>query len=44
MAGIVTEVPFPTYPHGFPPEVVEAFTGITGRPPLGNVPAWDRDY
>ena len=39
MAGIVTEVPFPTYPDGFPAEVVEAFTGITGRAPLGNVTA-----
>ncbi len=39
MAGIVTEVPFPTYPDGFPPDVVDAFTGITGKPPLGNVPA-----
>ncbi len=26
MTGVVTEVPFPTYPDGFPPEVVEAFT------------------
>jgi phosphopentomutase len=39
MAGIVTEVPFPTYPHGFPPDVIAAFTGITGRAPLGNKPA-----
>lgn len=39
MAGIVTEVPFPTYPHGFPQEVVERFTAITGKPPLGNEPA-----
>jgi len=39
MAGIVTEVPFPTYPDGFPPEVVDAFTAITGKPPLGNVAA-----
>ncbi|MGD0050298.1 MAG: phosphopentomutase [Vulcanimicrobiaceae bacterium] len=39
MAGVVTEVPFPTYPSGFPPEVVEAFTAIVGRPPLGNVAA-----
>lgn len=39
MAGVVTEVPFPTYPEGFPPEVVEAFTAICGVPPLGNVPA-----
>ena len=39
MAGIHTEVPFPTYPDGFPPEVVDAFTAICGKPPLGNVPA-----
>jgi len=39
MAGIHTEVPFPTYPNGFPPEVVEAFRAICGREPLGNVPA-----
>ncbi|GAC1417227.1 MAG: phosphopentomutase [Candidatus Velthaea sp.] len=40
MAGIVTAVPFPTYPDGFPIEVVEAFTAICGgRAPLGNVAA-----
>jgi phosphopentomutase len=39
MTGVVTEVPFPTYPDGFPPDVVEAFTSIVGKPPLGNVPA-----
>ena len=39
MAGVVTEVPFPTYPDGFPDEVVTAFTSICGKPPLGNVPA-----
>jgi phosphopentomutase len=39
MAGIVTEVPFPTYPDGFPAEVVDAFTAIAGKAPLGNVPA-----
>ncbi len=39
MAGIVTAVPFPTYPHGFPAEVVEQFTRITGVAPLGNRPA-----
>jgi phosphopentomutase len=39
MAGIHTEVPFPTYPHGFPPDVVEAFAAICGLPPLGNVAA-----
>lgn len=36
MAGIVTAVPFPTYPNGFPPEVIEAFTRIVGKEPLGN--------
>ena len=39
MAGIVTEIPFPTYPAGFPPDVVAAFSAICGKPPLGNVPA-----
>jgi phosphopentomutase len=39
MAGVVTEVPFPTYPDGFPAEVIERFTAICGKPPLGNVPA-----
>jgi phosphopentomutase len=36
MAGIITETPFPTYPNGFPPEVIEKFTAIAGKPPLGN--------
>jgi phosphopentomutase len=39
MAGIVTEVPFPTYPDGFPKDVIDAFTAIVGKPPLGNVAA-----
>ncbi|HEY5340839.1 MAG TPA: phosphopentomutase, partial [Candidatus Aquilonibacter sp.] len=39
MAGIVTEIPFPTYPDGFPAEVIDAFTAIVGKPPLGNIPA-----
>src|SRR5579884_445253 len=36
MAGIVTDVPFPTYPNGFPQEIVDEFTRIAGKPPLGN--------
>jgi phosphopentomutase len=36
MAGIITETPFPTYPNGFPQVVVDAFTLIAGKPPLGN--------
>jgi len=39
MAGIITVVPFPTYPDGFPAEVVDEFTRITGKVPLGNIPA-----
>jgi len=39
MMGVFTEVPFPTYPRGFPPDVVAAFTQIVGKPPLGNKPA-----
>lgn len=39
MMGITTTVPFPTYPNGFPKDVVEAFARITGKLPLGNIPA-----
>jgi phosphopentomutase len=39
MAGVHTEVPFPTYPRGFPPEVLGAFAAICGVRPLGNIPA-----
>src|SRR5271165_3528035 len=39
MTGIHTETPFPTYPSGFPPEVIAAFSAICGTAPLGNVPA-----
>ena len=39
MAGIITVVPFPTYPEGFPQEIVDEFTRIAGKAPLGNEPA-----
>ncbi|MBZ5554735.1 MAG: phosphopentomutase [Acidobacteriia bacterium] len=39
MAGILTEVAFPTYPHGFPPYLIEAFEKAIGRKTLGNIPA-----
>jgi phosphopentomutase len=40
MAGIVLSRAFPTYPDGFPPEVVSRFISETGVPGiLGNVPA-----
>jgi len=36
MAGIFTETPFPTYPNGFPPEVIQAFEKEVGVGTLGN--------
>lgn len=39
MMGIHTETPFPTYPQGFPPEVIQAFEARIGRGTLGNYPA-----
>jgi phosphopentomutase len=39
MAGILLERPFPLYPHGFPPEVIELFEARIGRKILGNKPA-----
>jgi phosphopentomutase len=36
LMGIVTPVPMPTYPHGFPSEVIEEFAHRTGRGVLGN--------
>src|SRR5262249_26395053 len=39
MAGIITARPFPTYPNGFPPRVIEPFQGAIGREVLGNKPA-----
>ena len=37
MAGVVLERPFPTYPDGFPPEVIQPFEAAIGREVLGNV-------
>ncbi|MHB0999015.1 MAG: phosphopentomutase [Armatimonadota bacterium] len=39
MAGIITEHPFPTYPHGFPPDVIDQLEKAIGRKILGNVVA-----
>lgn len=39
MCGIILEKPFPTYPHGFPAEVISAFEQAIGRKTLGNYPA-----
>ncbi|HEX9343558.1 MAG TPA: phosphopentomutase, partial [Actinomycetota bacterium] len=39
MMGVVLQTPFPTYPHGFPAEVIEPFEAAIGRRVLGNRPA-----
>jgi phosphopentomutase len=39
MTGIVLDEPFPLYPEGFPPEIIEPFEAKVGRQVLGNVPA-----
>ena len=38
MAGVISEVPLPTYPDGFPQEVLDAFSKATGRGILCNKP------
>jgi phosphopentomutase len=39
IAGLHLERPFPTYPGGFPQELIDRFTRATGRGVIGNVPA-----
>ncbi|HPP76171.1 MAG TPA: phosphopentomutase, partial [Armatimonadota bacterium] len=39
LAGLVTNEPFPVYPNGFPPEVIEPFEKAIGRGILANKPA-----
>ncbi|HZQ04469.1 MAG TPA: phosphopentomutase [Gaiellaceae bacterium] len=39
LMGIVTPQPMPTYPHGFPDQVIDPFMNRTGRGVLGNYPA-----
>jgi phosphopentomutase len=36
LMGLVTDVPFPTYPEGFPADVLDDFTARTGYGVLGN--------
>ena len=38
LAGVVSPTPLPTYPNGFPAEVLDAFTQATGRGVLCNKP------
>ncbi|MEP6781621.1 MAG: phosphopentomutase [Gemmatimonadaceae bacterium] len=39
IAGVHLAKPFPTYPNGFPPDVIEQFERLTGRPVIGNIVA-----
>ncbi len=39
LAGVVLDRPFPTYPEGFPPEIIEPLQRAIGMEVLGNVPA-----
>lgn len=39
IAGLILDKPFPTYPNGFPPEVIDEFEKAIGRKTLGNYPA-----
>jgi phosphopentomutase len=39
ISGVILDRPFPTYPNGFPPEVIETFEKAIGSPVLGNVAA-----
>ena len=39
LMGVVLDHPMPTYPHGFPPELVTRFEAAIGRHVLGNYPA-----
>ena len=38
IAGIISEKPFPTYPNGFPEEILKPFEERTGRKVLCNLP------
>jgi phosphopentomutase len=38
IAGLISEKPFPTYPNGFPPEVLKQFEERTGRKVICNLP------
>jgi phosphopentomutase len=39
MAGVVTDQAFPTFPRGFPPEIIGPLAKLAGRPIIGNKPA-----
>ncbi|HHX87308.1 MAG TPA: phosphopentomutase [Firmicutes bacterium] len=39
LAGLILDNPFPVYPQGFPPEIIEPFEQAIGRKVLGNIAA-----
>ncbi len=39
LMGLLVEKPFPVYPHGFPPGIIEAVEEAAGRRIIGNIPA-----
>ncbi len=39
LMGVILDRPFPTYPHGFPPQIIDAFERAIGTKTLGNVAA-----
>jgi phosphopentomutase len=43
LMGLVTSIPFPTYPDGFPADVIAEFTRLTGYGVLGNKAASGTD-
>ena len=43
LMGVVTPTAMPTYPHGFPHDVIDPFMHKTGRGVLGNKPASGTD-
>src|SRR4051812_10010509 len=43
LMGVITPTPMPTYPHGFPHDVIDPFMHKTGRGVLGNKPASGTD-
>jgi len=39
LAGLISRVPFPVYPDGFPADLINRFKGLIGRGVIGNKPA-----
>lgn len=39
LCGVRLEIPFPTYPNGFPADVIDEFVRATGRQVIGNIAA-----